>query len=979
MMPRVQPTLLPEALDGGELPPVLSRPRFHPERDPGDASWQSQFGGQEFGSESSLPDNIQCIYTFVADRGQRVKLEFTGFQLAGTADNCDMEYIDVYSELETPSDDLLSASLGGRYCGTVSPHVRISLHSVLVLVFHSRVGDRRTEKLFLEGHYQFINENRFIPGTRMPESAGKCAFLVEPKKKRHGSILSPTYPGTYPSNFHCIYLLKGNTGDRIRLFFRDFDIYFGGEHCPYDSVTIYDGHSTSDPILRKVCGLQQRLEMFSFGSNLLIEFNTTDPVKNDPRGFIIDYEFSDRFVDVKKLIRGQRGISHLRGSECDIRVLSNRESVHYIESPNYPGMYPPNTTCTYILDGLQGDQNLEKVILKFETIELVSHVEAESNSSLIKSDHHLASSSRAEFDECSHGSFVGVAVKPTSIGAVLSNAEESLYDATLCDRLPSNSPKFGPYTSQGPRIVIVFGSVDTAAADSSQADSSTALATKSRENGREVHGFRARVEFKTDFGVPGESMGDSNKCMFRFKNKLGSFNSPRYPANYPLDTNCTYFITGEPGDQILLYFVQFALFEENSKEECRDYLEIYDVLRDSKGVETYQLQAKHCWTVFPGPTISTFGAYEMKVVFSSDFFGTANGFNAFYEIRKAFREDVPSKEGSDPRHCGHLIESRDDVTTGYFTSPGFPVKYNKDQICDWEIHARPNHQVLLKLIGMEVEGEMTDIKTSCMNAVIRVHLDYGNRTNDLAICGTNPTVIAPIVSANNSIRISFLTAPEKVNGLNGFNFTWTEVRRVERDSECAGEENYLCSYTRLCIASGLRCNGDDNCGENDDTDEAHCNIAERVTDMRTIMVAATFSGFIFLFIFGFFCFLFKTKLERKRNKKESRKKRRKGLAGKSTGIGARASEHQHRVPSHQRQPYRSQKPSVQRHLQPRSDSQAAQGSPAVARSPPQDRRQIATNGDMRNQPNQAFFARPPNGLIASSTDGSPKQERIFFG
>lgn len=86
---------------------------------------------------------------------------------------------------------------------------------------------------------------------------------------------------------------------------------------------------------------------------------------------------------------------------------------------------------------------------------------------------------------------------------------------------------------------------------------------------------------------------------------------------------------------------------------------------------------------------------------------------------------------------------------------------------------------------------------------------------------------------------SFLTAPEKVNGLNGFNFTWTEVRRVERngflclsqnftlilipgDSECAGEENYLCSYTRLCIASGLRCNGDDNCGENDDTDEAHC-------------------------------------------------------------------------------------------------------------------------------------------------------------
>lgn len=27
---------------------------------------------------------------------------------------------------------------------------------------------------------------------------------------------------------------------------------------------------------------------------------------------------------------------------------------------------------------------------------------------------------------------------------------------------------------------------------------------------------------------------------------------------------------------------------------------------------------------------------------------------------------------------------------------------------------------------------------------------------------------------------SFLTAPEKVNGLNGFNFTWTEVRLIKR-------------------------------------------------------------------------------------------------------------------------------------------------------------------------------------------------------
>lgn len=68
-------------------------------------------------------------------------------------------------------------------------------------------------------------------------------------------------------------------------------------------------------------------------------------------------------------------MSHLRGSECDIRVQSNHETVHYITSPNFPEMYPVNTSCTYILDGLQGDQNLEKVILQFETLNIPSDLD----------------------------------------------------------------------------------------------------------------------------------------------------------------------------------------------------------------------------------------------------------------------------------------------------------------------------------------------------------------------------------------------------------------------------------------------------------------------------------------------------------------------------------------------------------------------------------------------------------------------------
>ena len=131
-------------------------------------------------------------------------------------------------------------------------------------------------------------------GTRLP---GTCNFLLEAHKHKRGSIYSPTYPGTYPKNFHCSYHLKGRARQRIRILFRDFDIYFGGEQsvpfisfsdqivsCPYDSLTIFDGASPSAPIIRKVCGLQKGMEVYSEGPDLLIHFNTTNPAKAEPRG-----------------------------------------------------------------------------------------------------------------------------------------------------------------------------------------------------------------------------------------------------------------------------------------------------------------------------------------------------------------------------------------------------------------------------------------------------------------------------------------------------------------------------------------------------------------------------------------------------------------------------------------------------------------------------------------------------------------------
>lgn len=63
---------------------------------------------------------------------------------------------------------------------------------------------------------------------------------------------------------------------------------------------------------------------------------------------------------------------------------------------------------------------------------------------------------------------------------VLANSEGSSYDVTLCERLPLGAEAMGPYTSQGPRMVVLFGSLDQPISD-----------------GQKPLGFRARVEFKT--------------------------------------------------------------------------------------------------------------------------------------------------------------------------------------------------------------------------------------------------------------------------------------------------------------------------------------------------------------------------------------------------------------------------------------------------------------------------------------------------
>lgn len=66
----------------------------------------------------------------------------------------------------------------------------------------------------------------FEVGVLVPKSI--CSYTVNVANKRTGFIQSPTYPGAYPKDLICTYQFIGRSNQRIRLEFRDFDLFFGG-------------------------------------------------------------------------------------------------------------------------------------------------------------------------------------------------------------------------------------------------------------------------------------------------------------------------------------------------------------------------------------------------------------------------------------------------------------------------------------------------------------------------------------------------------------------------------------------------------------------------------------------------------------------------------------------------------------------------------------------------------------------------------
>ncbi|KAH3723723.1 cubilin-like [Dreissena polymorpha] len=218
------------------------------------------------GFPDNYPERTTCCYFFHAKDEGRVRIEFDYFELEKSENGCNYDYI----EISSINIRGFKEQPRSKYCGKTTPPLYISTQSKLEIIFHSDVTTNA--KGFL-GHYEFIDKN-WHP---FPPSTIGCGegYLTG----SGGDIRSPGFPGPYPAEAGCTWVLQVLPMQRILVTIIALQITNSAKCQDTNLLMLFDGHVTPelDPVT--YCGqLDQepveRREYLSIGDRLVIRFQS---------------------------------------------------------------------------------------------------------------------------------------------------------------------------------------------------------------------------------------------------------------------------------------------------------------------------------------------------------------------------------------------------------------------------------------------------------------------------------------------------------------------------------------------------------------------------------------------------------------------------------------------------------------------------------------------------------------------------------
>nr|XP_009678327.1 PREDICTED: ovochymase-1 [Struthio camelus australis] len=208
--------------------------------------------------EDNYPDNSLCIWNITVPEEKIILIHFTKLDIESQV-GCDRDYVSLYSNRR---------ELVSKVCGDVLPAPLLIESNRATVRFVSDEGNagRGFELTFTAIHKD----------SEAGSGCGSVAMLVE-----EGKIDTANYPGLYPRNTKCHWLIEAPVEYVIKLEFEDFAVELS-PGCIYDSVTVY-GDAEEENQLANLCGFSTPKAVLSPENMMLVHFQSDG--ENSFRGF----------------------------------------------------------------------------------------------------------------------------------------------------------------------------------------------------------------------------------------------------------------------------------------------------------------------------------------------------------------------------------------------------------------------------------------------------------------------------------------------------------------------------------------------------------------------------------------------------------------------------------------------------------------------------------------------------------------------
>ncbi|KAF7242815.1 Ovochymase-1, partial [Varanus komodoensis] len=212
----------------------------------------------------SYLDNSLCTWNITVPEDKFILVQFIRVDIEDQV-GCDRDYVTFCSS---------EKELVGKICGKVLPSPLLVESNQAIVTF---VSDGSNTGEGFEFTFSAVHK-----ASEAGSGCGSVAVLVD-----EGKIDTANYPGLYPSNTKCHWLIEAPAEHVIKLEFEDFAVETS-QDCIYDAVVIH-GDMEEEHQLALLCGFSIPSPVWSSGDVMLIHFESDG--ENNFRGFKARFSF----------------------------------------------------------------------------------------------------------------------------------------------------------------------------------------------------------------------------------------------------------------------------------------------------------------------------------------------------------------------------------------------------------------------------------------------------------------------------------------------------------------------------------------------------------------------------------------------------------------------------------------------------------------------------------------------------------------